>query len=164
LRLLPERWTIDFWPMRTIVSVYLIVTGGLIGGAIVVLGFMIQAAAVLASAAALRVFGALFLVQPGGAQAGPAHISVGPYLAAGGAVVAFFLVATALMWTRMRGNWVAAAAAAFIGGGAWWLLAYAILAQPHRASPASAIIFIVMTAVVTLGVLFATLQRAPAEA
>jgi hypothetical protein len=164
MRLLPDRWTIDFWPMRTIVSVYLIVTGALIGGAVVMTGFMIQAAAALASAAALRVFGALFLVRTGTAQPGPAHVSLGPYLAGGGAVGAFFLVATALMWTRMRGNWVAAAAAALVGAGAWWLLAYAVLAQSHRGSPAAAIVFNVMTAVVTLGVLVATLQRAPEEA
>lgn len=117
--------------MRTIVSVYLIVSGGLISGAIVVFGLS------------------------------PAHTTLAPKLAGGGAVGAFFLVAAALMWTRMRGNWIAAAAAAFIGGGAWWLLAYVILSQPHPASPASAIVFVVMTAVVTFGVLFATLQRAP---
>jgi hypothetical protein len=134
LRLLPERWTIDFWPMRTIVSLYLVVTGGLIGVAIVVFGLS------------------------------PAHTSPARDLAGAGAVGAFFLVATALMWTRMRGNWIAAAAAAFIGGGAWWLAAYAILAQPRRASVGSTLVFAVMTAVVTLGVLFATLQRAPGEA
>jgi hypothetical protein len=120
--------------MRTIVSVYLIVTGGLVGAAIVVAGLF------------------------------PGHISLAPYLVGGSGVGAFFVIATVLMWTRVRGNWLAAAAAAFIGGGAWWLLAYAVLAQPHRPPLASAIIFIVMTAVVTLGVLCATLQRAPEKA
>jgi hypothetical protein len=163
MRLLPERWTIDFWPMRTIVSVYLLTTGALIGGAIVVVGLTIQAAAVLASAAAMRVFGALFLVRPSTAQPGPAHISLAPYLAAGCALGAFFLVATVLMWTRLRGRWVAAAAAAFIACGAWSLLAYAVLTQPHRPALGSSVVFVVMTAVVTLGVLAATLQRAPPE-
>jgi hypothetical protein len=161
LRLLPERWTIDFWPMRTIVSVYLIVTGCLTAGAVVVMGSMTRAASVLSTASAVRVFGAVSPLRPGGAAAVASHISLAPYLAGGGAIGAFFLVAAALMWTRMRGNWIAAAAAAFLGAGAWWLLAYAILAQPHRASPASAIVFVVMTAVVTLGVVLATLQRAP---
>ena len=135
MRLLPERWTIDFWPMRTIVSVYLTVTGCLIGGAIVFFGLSAE-------------HGTSFT----------------PYLAAAGAAGSLFLVAAALMWTRVRGNWIVAATAALIGGGAGWLLAYAILAQPHRASAGSALVFVVMTAVVTFGVFFATLQRAPGGA
>ena len=121
--------------MRTIVSVYLTATGCLIGGAIVLFGLS------------------------------PEHgTSFMPYLAAAGAAGSLFLVAAALMWTRVRGNWIVAATAALIGGGAWWLLAYAILTQPHRASAGSALVFVVMTAVVTFGVFFATLQRAPGGA
>jgi hypothetical protein len=162
MRILPERWTIDFWPMRLIVSVYLVTTGLLIAGAIMLAGLAAQAAAVLAAAAAERVFGALFVVRQAGAQAGPAHISIAPYLAGAGAMALFFLVATGLMWTRMRGHWIAAAAAALAGGAAWWLLAYAALAQPeHQPTLGSALVFVAMTAVVTLGVLAATLQRAP---
>lgn len=163
MRLLPERWTIDFWPMRTIVSVYLLASGGLIALAIITVGLMIQAMAAAASAAALRVFGALFLVRASAAQPGPGHTSLGLYFAGGGAVGAFFLVATVLMWVRVRGNWIAAAGAAVIACGAWWLLAYAVLTQQPAPPLASAGVFVVMTAIVTLGVLVATLQRAPEE-
>jgi hypothetical protein len=161
MRLLPERWTIDFWPMRMIVSVYLVVTGGLVAMAIVTVGLMVQAMAVAASAATLRIFGALLLVRP--SAPGPAHMSLAPYFAGGSAVGVFFLVAVILMWVRMRGNWIAAAAAAFVGGGAWWLLAYAVLTQRPQPPLASASVFVVMTTVVTLGVLAATLRRAPSE-
>jgi hypothetical protein len=117
--------------------------------------------AAAASAATLRVFGALLFARP--AAAGPAQASLAPYLISGAAIGVFFLVAVVLMWVRARQNWVAAAVAAFIGGGAWWLLAYAVLAQ-HPAPPVqSAVVFVVMTAVVTLGVLAATLQRARDE-
>jgi hypothetical protein len=161
MQLLPQRWTIDFWPMRTIVSVYLVVTGGLIAMAIITAGLMVQAMAAAASAATPRVFGALLSARP--AAAGPAQTSLAPYLVSGAAIGVFFLVAVVLMWVRARQNWVAAAVAAFIGGGAWWLLAYAVLAQ-HPAPPVqSAVVFVVMTAVVTLGVLAATLQRARDE-
>jgi hypothetical protein len=161
MQLLPQRWTIDFWPMRTIVSVYLVVTGGLIAMAIITAGLMVQAMAAAASAATLRVFGALLFARP--AAAGPAQASLAPYLVSGAAIGVFFLVAVVLMWVRARQNWVAAAVAAFIGGGAWWLLAYAVLAQHPAPSVQSAVVFVVMTAVVTLGVLAATLQRARDE-
>jgi hypothetical protein len=118
----------------------------------------IQALANSANVAALRVFGALLVLPQNGS--GPAHVSLAPYLAGGSAVGVFFLVAAALMWVRGRGNWIAAAAAAFIGGGAWWLLAYAVLTQHPAPSLASAVVFVFMTAVVTLGVVAATLQRA----
>ncbi|HLK23774.1 MAG TPA: hypothetical protein VKT30_03865 [Caulobacteraceae bacterium] len=163
MRLFPERWTIDYWPLRLIVSVYLLTTGALLAAAITFVGFAMQAAAVVAAAATAKVFGALLLLRPE-AQARPAQVSLTPYLAGSVAVAAVFLAATVLMWTRVRWRWVAAAVAALIAGAAWWLLAYAVLTQPQRhPSLASATLVVAVTAMATLGALAATLQRAPGE-
>jgi hypothetical protein len=160
MRLLPARWTIDLGPARVVVSAYLLVTGLLIAQAIVMAGIVIKTLAVI-SATGEVLSDLMYLARPEVTQTAALQAPLMAYFAAGGAVALSFVVATVLMWVRMRGHWVAATAAALIGGCAWWALAIALLVSPHHPSLAVAAVLIAVTAVVTFGAIAATLQRAP---
>jgi hypothetical protein len=158
MRLLLERWTIDFLPPRLAVSVYLLVTGSLVGCAIILAGVIMLTLGIV-SGVGQWLSAIVYLTPPPSPR--DFHLTLPYYFFGGWAVGLFFLVATLLMWVRMPGHWVAAAVAALAGGCAWWALVFALLAPPHHPPFALAAVFVAITAVMTFGALAATLQRAP---
>jgi len=154
MSLFAARWSIDVWPMRAIVSLYLLTTGVLVAGAIWLVGATVQQAAAVSGIVAVKVFGLTLPVRQGGTAAFQV-------IAAGVAIV--FLAATLLMWTGLAIRRAVAALAALLAGAAWWALVCAVVTQPVRPALAPSAVLAGLTAVVTLGVVAATLRRAPAD-
>lgn len=156
MMILPARWSIDRWPMRAIVSFYLLASGALLSVTVVVVGLMLHAVQTVALSATQQVFTAMSLTP----QAQP-HPAMAAFYAAAVAVAVFFLAAVALMWTPWRLNWAPALVAGLAAAGAWWFLAYANVSPPNHPTPLAVGGLFLLTAIVTLGVLAAIVRRAP---
>ncbi len=152
MRLLPARWSIDRWPMRTIVSLYLLVSGALLAFAGVLVG-VAQTSRLIA-------------VQPDGAivltPAIEPHAPLVLYQAASAVEAAGFLAAIALMWSPWRWKRLPAFAAGLAAAAAWWFIAYVSVTPPNHPTALAAGGLFVLTAIVTLGALAAIVRRAPA--
>jgi hypothetical protein len=163
--MIATHWSIDFWPMRLIVSLYLILTGALLAGVVLFAGFAIQASQALGRVVAKAVVGAVTHAGPGVVtSAAAAPISLTPFYLTAAGIAAVFVIATGLMWFRFRGHWLPALVVAMASAVTWWTLVYAAWMRPAPQSPVSLAVFAALTAVMTLGALVAIIRRAPGPA
>jgi hypothetical protein len=160
--MIATHWSIDFWPMRLIVSLYLILTGAMLAGVALFAGYAIQASQALGRVVAKAVVGAVTHAGPAAVTAAP--MSMTPFYLTAAGIAAVFIVATGLMWIRFRGHWLPALVVAMASAVTWWTLVYAAWMRPAPQSPAALAVFAALTAVMTLGALVAIIRRAPGPA